>query len=451
MKMTREELKSKILSEIKLPECSGDWYVMEKPVTAQTINAMLNAHSCVEIPYIGEDIYLDEPIIMGSNNHLRVAENQSIKQSPDSYMCLLRNENLQNGAYGVTDKTKRDRNISIEGGIWNIKRNCRCFTDKEKSVQGSLGAIILAGVEQVSLKNMRVFDMEEIGTDMEAASYGIQISDCYSFTVENIDLNNNHRDGVHINGPASHGHVKHLRSNKMGDDMVALNAWDWDTSAVTFGTIENIVIEDVESEGNELRILPGQKVYENEKVDCDIKNCILENISGLYTVKMYAQQNIDNLYSDKNDISGAVGRIENVYFKDIVFKEVKPVSIHGIPVKGFFEVCADCKNIRLDSVGIDNAFEESMKNDMYLMSVGPLSATWKCGSENPSDWGEVFDPDAICSADEIYLKDIKFKGEKIAEASKLVREIHMKINPDYPDTLPKGGTGYGNVGKVIAE
>ena len=41
--------------------------------------------------------------------------------------------------------------------------------------------------------------------------------------------------------------------------MVALNAWDWDTAAVTFGTISY--------------------------VDCDIHHCMIEGISGIYILE----------------------------------------------------------------------------------------------------------------------------------------------------------------------
>ena len=48
------------------------------------------------------------------------------------------------------------------------------------------------------------------------------------------------RDGVHVNGPASFGEIHDLKGLDMGDDMIAINAWDWDVSAITYGTVEYI-------------------------------------------------------------------------------------------------------------------------------------------------------------------------------------------------------------------
>ena len=97
---------------------------------------------------------------------------------------------------------------------------------------------------------------------------------------------------------------------------------------------------------------------------------------------------------------------------------------------------------------MDNTIDQCSKLDLRLINVGPLSAVWTNGSEDPADWGEVFDPDAICSADDIYLHHISFQGETITEKERLVREVTMTVNPEYPRTVPKGGTGYGKIGKV---
>lgn len=451
--MTHEELKKKIIDEVKYVSIEGDWYELSGDITGKTIQEALKEHNNVYIPNIGKPIVVDEPIILSSNKHLKVAEGQIIMQGKDSETCLVRNESLQDGAFSITDPGKRDKNISIEGGVWHIKKTQRCHVSCEKNIQGALGAIILCGVSQVQLKNMRIFDNEELcGRGTSSASYGIQICDCDNFVVENIDFYDNSRDGVHINGPAEYGIVRHIRGDKMGDDMVAMNAWDWDTSAITFGTIQNVVVEDILGTGNEFRLLPGQKLYKDgTKADCDIRNCVIENLTGIYTFKLYAQPNIANaIHPDKHDVSGTVGTIENIYFKDVTMK-VANSGFNAIPVKGMFEVCADCSNIHIENVNVGATQEKCNELDLKFVSVGPLSAVWRNGSDNPADWGEVFDPDAICHAEEFYLKNISFDGVKESDPEKLARATRMTINEDYPNTTPKGGTGYGTLGKVYAE
>jgi len=85
---------------------------------------------------------------------------------------------------------------------------------------------------------------------------------------------------------------------------------------------------------------------------------------------------------------------------------------------------------------------------MSFVSVGPLSAVWTNGSDNPEDWGEVFDPDAVCHVTDIYFKNICFEDGVAETKEDLMQEIKMKLNPDYPRTKPKGGTGYGTIGKI---
>ncbi len=446
-------LKEDILGKINAPEITGDWYELKKATTGYDVQKALDEHDNVYIPLLENPIVVDEPIRMSSNKHLKVHKSQVIMQSRDSYMCLLRNENLTNGAFSFPSKENRDKNISVEGGTWHIKTKCRCFTDKEKSVRGSLGAIIFSGVEQLRFTDMTVYDSEICGpAGTDDSSYAIQISNCKNFIVDHIELEGNNRDGVHINGPVEYGHVYHIRGDKMGDDMVALNAWDWYNSAVSFGPIENLVIEDIVGSGNELRLLPGQKLYDGqEPVDCDIRNIVLENLTGLYTVKLYAQPNIDNAIFGINDVSGTVGTIENILFKNITFKQLSAAGFHGLPVKSAFEVCADINNLYFEDISIGNSVSECMDLDLRFMNVGPLSAVWKNGSENPDDWGEVFDPDAICTADEIYMENITFAGEHVTDLDILTREVKMSINPDYPNTTPKGGTGYGTIKKVYAK
>ncbi|MDY4976985.1 MAG: hypothetical protein SO147_08835 [Clostridia bacterium] len=437
-----EQLKQKILTSIAPVDNGGEWHVMSGEITRETIQQALELYQRVEIPNIGKPVVLDGPVVLSSNHHLKVAREQLMLQGEGVETCLVRNEHIQNGAFHMPNGT-RDRNISVQGGIWKTALGKRAYTDHEKSMRGAFGIIILCCVEQVSVTDLTVLD---------SSSYGVQLSDCADFTVENLHFQQHHKDGVHINGPATRGVIRNLTGEKMGDDMVALNAWDWQTSAITFGTIDHLVVEHVQSNQNELRLLPGQKVFEDgTRVDCDIRDCVLEDISGIYTFKMYAQPNIANAISGIHDVSGTVGRIEHVFVRNISFVKVTPSGLNGLPVKSLFEICADCNDIVLEDIRVNNSLQECREMDVCLVNVGPLSAVWKNGSERPEDWGEVFDPDAVCRVDRLHLNRIQFAGERVTDPGHLVRTVTMKINPDYPKTTPRGGTGYGTVGEVTVE
>ena len=448
-----QKLRQSILAGIEQPAAPGSWYQLRGAVTGGTIQTALDRYGSVEVPDTGAPVALDRPLILASGRHLRAAPGQVFLQGRGCETCLVRNEHIQDGAYGVTDRALRDRDISVEGGIWNIRTGQRCWTDPEKSMRGALGGLIFSGVERISLRNMEIFDSPLCGPRGTAASsYGLQLSDCRSFTVENIGFRNNSRDGVHINGPAEYGLVRHIRGGKMGDDIVAVNAWDWDTSALTFGTIENLVVEDVRGEVNEFRLHPGQKIFDSGvRLDCDIRSCVFENIRGIYTCKLYAQPNITNAIRGTHDASGTVGRVGDVFFRNIRFLHVTGRGFGGAPVRGLFEICSDCRSLSFEDIRVDSTLEACDALDVKLLSIGPLSGTWKNGSENPADWGEIFNPDAVCRADGLLLRDIRFAGVPATDASRLIRCVRMERNPLYPRTTPRGGSGYGSVGAVRLE
>ena len=310
--------------------------------------------------------------------------------------------------------------------------------------KGALAIMIFVNIENLVIKNA---EFQNGGIN-----YAIQLGNIKYFRVSDLTFIRYGRDGVHVNGPASYGEICDLCGKDMGDDVVALNAWDWDTSAISFGTIEKIYVHDNKTPNNELRLLPGRKMYEACFVDCDIRNCIFQRLSGLYTFKLYCQPNIFNAEIEGYyDVSGAVGNISDMWFMDIDIDENKNSGFHGLPVNGIFDICADCRNLHFENIRVLSTYADVEKRGMKFMSVGPLSAVWKNGSENPEDWGEVFDPNAICHVEDVYFKNICFRDCWGTTRDMLTKEITMAINPDYPNTSPRGGTGYGRLGKIHIE
>lgn len=437
----RESLKQEILQGIKPVSVTGDWYTMTSPITADTIQQALAEHNNVEIPYIGTPIVLDKPIILASDHHLRVAKEQVITKADGSNYCLLRNASLKDGAFAPVSG-ERDHNISIEGGIWDDKRS-RCAVDKDDTVRGSRGIIILVCVEQVYIHDLTI---------RESDNYGVQICECRDFIIENIFFDHHHKDGIHVNGPASYGAIRHLCGAHMDDDMVAVNAWDWHASAITFGTIDHLLIEDVQSTSNEFRLLPGQKIYDDgTRVDCDIHHCVLENITGIYTFKLYCQPFWRNSILPKPDVSGTVGEMYDIYFKNISFLAVQSKGFRDIPFNGLFDIGSNCKNMFFEDIEVADTAEHCSELDVSLIKVGPLAYTLKDASDDPAKWDELFDSDAICHATNIALKNIRFAGQKVTDINVLTKTIHMTPNPDYPHTTPKGGIGYGTLDNVTIE
>ena len=379
---------------------------------------------------------------MRSHTHLKVDEHQILMQGKDSIACLLRNENVQDGQFKPANPDTRDKDISVEGGIWNIRSKHRCKIDNTGiGFAGCLGSIVLSSVENFSLRNMQVFDSYVAGPKgSDVSSYGIQLSNCKDFVVENIDLYDNGRDGVHIDGPAEFGLVRHIRGEKMGDDLVALLGWDWYNSGLTNGPISHIWIDDIKGGQDEFRLLPGQKIYpDGTRVDCDVRNCILENISNLYTMKIYEQHNIENPFLDFDDSSGTVGIVDNIYFKNISFLPSLE-GFSGAPVNGFFDVCCDLSNCHFENISVSDSYQKCSEKQISLIKVGPLTYSF-------ANFGEVFNPDAVGTVDNVFLKNIIFNGEKIEDKSKLISTVN-KRQDDYQFVSIGKGNGYGVVGKV---
>jgi len=456
-----EKLKKEILSGIPTytPE-SYAWYgidefenlIYEKEgckIYGDAIQAALDKYKCVRISK-RESMYLEKPIIMKSGYRLKLDKYQHIANLPDLRTCLIRNDSIINAETKRATHKDYDTDISVDGGIWDggLKstdgEDKRLATGLVPEYKCALSIMLFANIENLVIRSAEFKN--------GGINYAVQLGSIKHFHISELTYIRYGRDGVHVNGPASYGEICNLTGENMEDDMVALNAWDWDTSAVTFGTIENIYVHDNKSTNNELRLLPGRKMYEDDYVDCDIKNCILERLSGIYTFKLYCQPNISNAEIEGyHDVSGTVGNISNVWFKDIDINENRDSGFHGLPVNGIFDVCANCRDLHFENIRVLSAREDVEKRGMKFMSAGPLSAVWKNGSDNPDDWGEVFDPDAVCFVEDIYFSNVSFLDGKATTREELTKEITMKINPDYPRTTPRGGTGYGKIGRIFID
>lgn len=226
----------------------------------------------------------------------------------------------------------------------------------------------------------------------------------------------------------------------MGDDLVALLGWDWYNSGLTNGPISHIWIDDIKGGQDEFRILPGQKIYpDGTRVDCDVRNCILENISNLYTMKIYEQHNIENPFLDFDDSSGTVGIVDNIYFKNISFLPSLE-GFSGVPVNGFFDVCCDLSNCHFENISVSDVYQKCSDKEISLIKVGPLTYSF-------ANFGEVFNPDSVGTIDNVCLKNITFAGEPVDDKSKLIATVN-KRQDDYQFVSIGKGTGYGVVGKV---
>ena len=181
---------------------------------------------------------VDATLVIGDNTSLTLAPDAVIRLADGANCEIIRNEGLAK---------KYNKNISITGGIWDGNnrgqvRQVRGFEDIGKPYDISFYYGIMmrfTGVDGFTFRDLTLKDPE---------AYPVQMSMIKNFHVENIIFDYNmlrtNMDGIHVNGPAEHGFIKHLRG-ATNDDMVALNCDDCYETEITRGPINDIYVEDL--------------------------------------------------------------------------------------------------------------------------------------------------------------------------------------------------------------
>lgn len=419
----------------------------EMSIWSDAIEAAFADSPCLYIPKMDNTVFIDRPIVMHSGYKLKADPEQRICSVPNMGQSLVISDNILDGAFREVHLDNPTCDIAVEGGIWDalgytptmLNGNSRLQANIQNPMRGSFGMMIFSNVRDVIVKGT---------TPANAISYGVQICNCEGFYIEDIHFTNYHKDGIHVNGHVKNGIIRNLTGEDMGDDMVALNAWDWYRSALTYGNIENLIVENLKSKHNECRLLPGRKVYDDgSSNECAIRNCILRNIEGVYTFKLYGQP----LYHDPDsDFSPIPGVIENVYFENISFPEMASSGVAGISVNALFDICADTQNLHFENIKILSTADEFKAKGRPMIKVGPLSETYTFGSDDPKDWKELFYPNHINTTKDTYINNVEFADRKATadDMDMIMRAIKLTVNDDYPNTKPKGGTGYGIIENV---
>ena len=411
---------------------------------AELIGQALAAHKAVRIPRMAEPVCLNRPIALDSGMKLSVHPETVLRMNPGKSGCMVRNAHPLDGCVGPMTG-ERDHDILIEGGIWEDARRQGMPDDDNMALRQFLdsgmivGVIFFCGADRVTVRGMTVRRGEE---------YAVLLAGCSDFEVRDIAFEDQKKDGIHVNGPSERGVIENVHG-LCGDDIVALNAWDWDTSAESFGPIRDIAVRHVSCGRGEMRLLPGRKTYpDGTQVECPVERCSFEDIDGVYTVKMYQQPNCANFRRAVPDRSDIAGLIADVRFEGVRLDGAVTDGFGEVCPEGLFEIGADCRNLRIRHVSV--AFPASVyaARGGALVSVGPKSSTWTRGHDDPIEWAELFEPDLICTAENVSFENIRFAGENCTEEALLIRARRLTVNEDYPRTKPKGGTGYGVVKNV---
>ena len=129
-----------------------------------------------------------------------------------------------------------------------------------------------------------------------------------------------------------------------------------------------------------------------------------------------------------NDFSIGVGSIKNLRFADLVFNRPGKIELH-----------ANTDGLVIQNVEVNHPVTDGW----HLLAVGPKSQTWN-RAKDPTRWTEIFSPDLDCTVRNVTVSGVRLRDSQIdLPIERVVELIEQKLNPDYPKTTPKGGTGKG--------
>ena len=377
-----------------------------------------------DIPY-----YIDSTVIIPSNRTIKAEDGAVICQTEGTRVLMFRNEHTVDGTHLMPKAQKRDCNITILGGRWEESYRERLgygesgMYDEERSYYGVSAAMLFNNIENLYISDA-VF--------AHTAGFAVQIGEIDGAVFENIRFDECYADGLHLNGNTENIVIRNI-SGMVGDDLVALNMYDWQHSSVNFGPMKNVLCETLRPSENSpykaMRIQPGMYYFDDSTdVDCSAENLIIKDVKGINTYKMYFQTPAYKLGEEPE--KGAVGSGDNIFFEDIEVDlkqpmDYMPVYINSDPIRGnfgAFELGANIKNLYFENV------RAKLYRDKYpmsgLLSVGPKSAP--LGSDS-----EIFDPYLSSKIENLHYKDIYINSQKIDDIKPYVRiSAFNDINKD---------------------
>lgn len=441
MKMEQSRLSS--LPGIGAAAYLTDYTPDESGMWTGAFNQALRDHTVVRVPASERPYMIDGSVIVPSGRTIYCDDGARILLAPGVRVLMLRNEHTKNGSFAPIDRSDRDHDIAVIGGVWeesNDKRHGYGATgrydlqdDGGYDWQGVSTAMLFNNLDGLVLKDV---------TFVHTAGFSVQTGDLSNAVIENIRFVECFADGLHLNGASENIVVRNV-SGQVGDDLVALNMYDWINSSVNYGPIRNILVENLElsddSPYEALRIEPGVYYYaDGTPVDCSLEHALIKNVKGIKTFKLYYQTPGYN--KGQQPERGGVGSGKDITFEDIAVDLSVPIDtfpdyLESNPKTGWFaafEIGADIEDITFRNIDLT-------LYDFYPMSrmvtVGPKSVRF-------GDY-EVFDPYYSCRVGKMTLENIKLNGEICRDASKLIKTVEFdSLYEDMPSS------GKGEIGEI---
>lgn len=426
MKKTNAAQICKLKDEVSLTEYEHLVRIGEdgRRIWTDAFKSAVREHEFIWIPAAQEPYYIDQTIILPSNRHIE-ALNGAVIRLMDIPVLMLRNEHNEDGTHIRETFANPDCNISIRGGRWEESNERRKgygksgMYDRDRSYFGVSTCMFFNQVEELTLENM---------TFVNTAGFSVQVGNARNVVFEEISFEQCFADGLHVNGNITNLFIKNV-AGQVGDDLVALNMYDWQDSSVDFGPICNVVCEDLylsqDSPYKAFRISPGIYHYKDgSAVDCSLKNAIIRNIRGINTFKMYFQT--PRYRVGDNPEKGEAGSGTQIFFENIEIDLVHPIDLlapycESDPVTGSiagFELGSRMGDIYFENIDVTLHRENYPMS--YFLCIGPKSVRYQ---DEERKWVEIFDPGIRSYVENLYLKKIKVNGVYMTNPGNYIREI----------------------------
>lgn len=403
----------------------------------------IDENNHIVVPSSDEPYYIDKTLTVPSDRYIEVLDDAIIRLKKDTKTLLIRNKNNEDGTHKKETFANPDTNIMISGGRWEEMREERGgygqsgMYDPERSYYGVSTCMFFNNVKNLTLKNITFY---------HAGGFGIQIGNCKNVVIRDVEFDKCFADGVHINGNTENIFVQNIKG-QVGDDLVALNMYDWQNSSVDFGPIKTVWCENLdlykESHYKAFRIQPGIYYYDDgSTVDCSLNDAVIKSVKGINTYKLYLQTPRYTLGEAREQ--GDTGTGDNIYFEDITIDLDQPIDklkdyMESNPVTGTiagFELGANIGNLYFENINV--TLHRDKFPVSYFMCIGPKSV--RCEKY------EIFDPEINSTVENVYLKNVSVNSGNTKESVEYIRQIH------FDDIYGDGtATGKGTIKNIVVE
>ncbi|MBO7686161.1 MAG: hypothetical protein J6V72_07260 [Kiritimatiellae bacterium] len=380
----------------------------------------LDEHEIVTIPASDEKYFFDGTVVVPSCRRIE-ARGATIRLADGMRTVLLRNASAQDGTLAPIPKSaKRDSDIAVIGGRWE---DC-CVRRAGYGRTGMFNLLPRRTGNYFGVSTMFFFNNADRisvtgATFHHAGGFAVQAGDADAVAFRDITFDRCFADGLHLNGNLTRVLARNVRG-QVGDDLVALNAYDWLNSSVDFGPQRCILCEDLElvrlpgvPAYPAIRILPAKYKYaDGSVVDCAISDVIFRRVKGVTTYKMYLQTPRYQIGSEPE--WGEVGSGGNIFFSDLEIDLDAPIDRIGQYAtqeapRGHFAAFEFGANLSLVHFkNIDITFHADRWPLSHLVQVGPKSCFFPGKDGKPGT--EIFDPYVNCRVGRVVLEDVRAHG-----------------------------------------